>query len=197
MSYNYNDYLNYYKNNNILSDPNFEDNMLCLVDVPSSYNGPDTLKFVKCKDFLDKNPSYQITIARPLDLSTKSPTPNDFYAVVPNDPSFFTKLTISKIPSSLLANYEKNMTPDQINNVGKENWTKASNIYCKYQPDYNSCMKTLMDGKSQDINKKNTIKLNYDFTSNSKNNFGIVIFIIFLISILSLIIFLLYKNKFY
>ena len=154
------------------------------------------MKFVKCKDFLDKNPSYQITIARPLDLSTKSPTPNDFYAVVPNDPSFFTKLTISKIPSSLLANYEKNMTPDQINNVGKENWTKASNIYCKYQPDYNSCMKTLMDGKSQDINKKNTIKLNYDFTSNSKNNFGILIFIIFLISILSLIIFLLYKNKF-
>ena len=211
MSYNYNDYLNYYKNNNILSDPNFEDNMLCLVDVPITFNGTDSLKFVKCKNFLDSNSSYKITIVRSSDLSninkaTKGPTPMDFYAVMPktyqspvilNDPSFFTKLTISKIPSSLLANYEKNMTPDQINNVGKENWTKASNIYCKYQPDYNSCMKTLMDGKSQDINKKNTIKLNYDFTSNSKNNFGIVIFIIFLISILSLIIFLLYKNKFY
>jgi hypothetical protein len=43
MSYNYADYLNYYKNNNIISDPNFEDNMLCVADIPSSFNGPDSL----------------------------------------------------------------------------------------------------------------------------------------------------------
>ena len=175
--------------------------MICVVDVPTTFNGTDSLKFVKCKNFLDSNPSYHLTIAR--STNSVDNTPNDFYAVmnqtyqscpIVNDPAFFTKLTISNIPRSLLANYEKNMTPDQINNVAKENWTKASNIYCKHQPDYNSCMKTLM---GSDINKKNTIKPNYDFTSNSKNNFGIVIFIIFFICILSLIIFLLYKNKFY
>ena len=168
--------------------------MLCVVDVPSSYNGPDTLKFVKCKNFLDKNPSYQITIARP--INSVDNTPNDFYAVIPKDPWFFTKLTIANIPKSLIASYTQNMTPDQKNNFGKENWTKASNIYCKYQPDYNSCIKTFMDGKSSDINMKNTIKPNYDFIPSSKNNFGILIFIIFLICILSLFIFLLYK-KFY
>jgi hypothetical protein len=205
MSYSYNDYLNYYKNNNIVSDSNFEDNMICVVDIPSSYSDPDSLKFVKCKNFLDNNPSHQITIARP--INSVDNTPYDFYAVMPktyqsypivNDPLFFTKLTIANIPKSLRASYTQNMTPDQKNNFGKENWTKASNIYCKYQPDYNSCINTFMNGKHPDTNKENTIKPNYDFIPSSKNNFGILIFIIFLICIfLSLIIFLLYKNKFY
>ncbi len=207
MSYTYQDYLNYYKNNNILSDPNFENNMICVVDVPESFNGPNSLKFVKCKNFLDNNPSYQITIARSSDLSnisnvTKNPTPYDFYAVMPktyrspailNDSSLFTKLTISEIPKSLMGSYQKNMTHEQFNILSKENWTKASNIYCKYQPDYNSCMKTFMDGKIADINSKNNI--NFDDKSanksdDNKNNTFFVFIIIFFILILLIAIFL-------
>jgi len=209
MSYTYQDYLNYYKNNNILSDPNFEDNMICVVDVPSSFNGPNSLKFVKCKNFLDNNHSYQITIARSSDLSnisnvTKNPTPYDFYAVMPktyrspailNDSSLFTKLTISEIPKSFLKNYLKNMTHEQKNILAKKNWTDASNIYCKYQPDYNSCMKTFMDEKVADINSKNNIKFDdkSDTKSDDKNNKNkntFFVFIIFFILILSISVFL-------
>ena len=208
MSYTYQDYLNYYKNNNILSDPNFEDNMICVVDVPSSFNGPNSLKFVKCKNFLDNNHSYQITIARSSDLSnisniTKNPTPYDFYAVMPktyrspaiflNDPAFFTKLTISEIPKSFLENYRKNMTNEQFNILSKENWTKASNIYCKYQQDYNCCMK-FMNGEVIDTTSKN-IRINKsDTKSDDKNNKNkntfFVFIIIFFILILSISVFL-------
>lgn len=208
MSYTYTDYSNYYKNNNIISDPNFEDNMICVVDVPDSFNGPDSLKFVKCKNFLDNNPSYQITIARSSDLSnisnvTKDPTPMDFYAVMPktyhspaiylNDPAFFTKLTISEIPKSFLENYRKNMTNEQKNNLAKKNWTDASNIYCKYQQDYNCCMK-FMNGEVIYTNSKfdeKSDKSDKSDDKNNRNNFVVIIFIIFLIFILALAIFML------
>ena len=211
MSYNYADYLNYYNKNNIVSDPNFEDNMLCVVDIPNSFNRTDSLKFVKCKNFLDNNPSYQITIARSSDLSnisnvTKEPTPYDFYAVMPKtyrspamlyDPYLFTKLIITKIPKSLLASFFKNMTHEQYNIFAKENWTKASNIYCKYQPDYNSCMKTLMNESIPGTNSKNNIKfdeISYKSDDKNKNNFFVFI-IIFLILFIVIFLSLKYIRK--
>ncbi len=164
--------------------------------------------FVKCKNFLDSNPSYQITIARSSDLSniskdTKDPTPTDFNAVMPktyqspaiylNDPAFFTKLTISEIPKSFLENRKKNMTNEEKNILAKKNWTDASNIYCKYQQDYNCCMK-FMNGEVIYTNSKFDEKSDKsDDKNKNKNNFVVIIFIIFLIFILALVIFLLYR----
>ncbi len=202
-TYTYTDYINYINdknNNNILTDPNYEDNMLCAVNVGETFD-PDTLTFVKCKDFLNSTP-YQLTIVRTTNI--KDNNTYDLFAVMPKSyisksvgimgpdgahSQAFALYILHQLPHSVIAEKWKNLTNDQKNDLSKKIWTEASNMYCKYQSDYNSCMNNEMDNQNPNI-------YNYDIKASTNISFidkyfYIIIFIIIFIIIL-VILFLFY-----
>ena len=83
------------------------------------------------------------------------------------------------------------MSIDQRNIIHKIVWDKASDIYCKYQPDYNSCT-TKLNSPQKSIplppDPENNLK-----SKNNKNSIVYYTILLLLFLFLFYIIFLIYK----
>jgi hypothetical protein len=143
---NFSNYQNYIKTHDVYNDPNYFDNMICAVDVPQKINDLNDLKYVKCKDFLQNNPNYQFTFARP--ILTPSSTPQDIISVMPKSykfPGFSSSSDVPKYFISMIPKDERKIIDDldrKGQHIAKDNWIKICNNYCQYQDqDQDKCLK--------------------------------------------------------